>query len=928
MNAQLNNSTPPQTFTAAQFAAALSKSTRIVRRWLADIRPVGQEIVRGNPTAVWNFESLPEAMRNELANVAQQRGFRAVGELLNGPDVWQPEIPWNEVCAEQQTEALKLQRALMSSLDQRNEPGISAAELQSAGLRSYEVEFSRTISAERWQYIFDRTLNRDRGAGQFHRPELFLSGNLKRKISTPNTGGDTDFAPLNLCIGNFGDSQNPTPTEIDGLWIEVIELFTEHSGSYPKKFKKRLLNFLWQRASFLAKSPNALRVNFDRKLKAWRASEGDELALLDGRQLKRGEKRALEIPQPDIDRLAWHSAHNCGGRTAQAVRELGSLGARSGLSPETLALISAPHKNKSHVNRRLFSRVHGDVKLIAPFLLGKKAIDDSTPSLRRDYSRLHSMAVLTADDFTMPVYMFVPDGKGWWILTRGQCLLMIDVRSLKIIGWSLQPERNYNSLVIRTLMNRVCRQWGLPHVWYFENGIWRNARMVKGAPREWSEGKSWGEIKPGWAQLGVKFIHAKKARSKPAELVGGLLQNLMERVPGYCGRDERRDCPEDTRRNKLAVEARRLEPHGLFLSFDAWQDELSKLIAAYNGAMQQGTILAGMSPDQAFETCWPHNNPPARFDASCWHLLAHYVSERVVGVDGITFKIGGKSYVYRNESSSSLRGRRVLAWFDPECEEMIGVTDLNGRNPQLIQRARDVDFLAAVNGESDTNQLYQAELTKVAGHNSYPKARYHVLKATFEPTFRKNLVAPGVAHVAETFQAGREQIQSREQQRTQRANTAVRRARKLGLPTALVRPGDALAAEGLEMMSRAERGQDGASRQNSSAKKTYFLKPFGNGQREYVDYLIQQLTEFRAAGESFGQKFSTKITASVTSRIARSALHCDLHAPEHFQEVCDYLKSKIDATILGKRNASNGIPNYQQFEVEPANAPSMKGESL
>jgi hypothetical protein len=559
-------------------------------------------------------------------------------------------------------------------------------------------------------------------------------------------------------------------------------------------------------------------VNFDRKLKVWREHEGDETALLDGRELKRGERRADAIPQPDIDRLAWHSAHNCGGRTAQAVRELGVIGERSGLSPGTLALINAPHRSKSHVNRRLFSMVHGDVKLIAPHLLGKKAIDDATPSLRRNYSGLHSMEVLTADDFTMPVYMFVPDGKGWWLLTRGQCLLLIDVRSLKIIGWSLQPERNYNSLVIRTLMNRTCRQWGLPRAWYFENGIWRNARMVKGAPREWSEGKSWGEIKPGWSQLGVKFIHAKKARSKPAELVGGLLQNLMERVPGYCGRDERRDCPEDTRRNNLAVEARRVEPHGVFLSFDAWQAELGKLIENYNGAIQQGSILAGMSPDQAFESCWPHDDPPSRFDASCWHLLAHYVSERVVGVDGITFKIGGTAYIYRDENSSALRGRKVLAWFDPECPELLGVTDLSGRNPRLIQRANAVDFLAALDSGGEAGRAYQTELAKAAGHNSYPQARYHVLKAAFEPTFRKNLAAPATAHVAETFQTGREQIQQFHQVRAASASTAAKRARRLGLPAALVRPGDDLAAEGLEMMSRAERSHSSAPVKKGGSK--------------------------------------------------------------------------------------------------------------
>lgn len=227
--------------------------------------------------------------------------------------------------------------------------------------------------------------------------------------------------------------------------------------------------------------------------------------------------------------------------------------------------------------------------------------------------------------------------------------------------------------IIRNLLfhaGDVVWRYGLPIAWLFENGIWKNARLVKGVSREWREGKSDAEVKPGWEKLGVKFIHAKRARSKSAELVGGLLQNLMERMPGYCGRDERRDCPEVTRRNKLDVEVRRVEPHGLFLSFDAWREQLGKLIETYNAATQQGDILQGLSPAQAFEAYWPHNDPPQKLDSTCWHLLAHYVSERVVGVEGIKFKIGGQDYIYRDENTTALRNQRVLAWFDPECPEL------------------------------------------------------------------------------------------------------------------------------------------------------------------------------------------------------------------------------------------------------------------
>ena len=321
----------------------------------------------------------------------------------------------------------------------------------------------------------------------------------------------------------------------------------------------------------------------------------------------------------------------------------------------------------------------GDVEAIKPFFLNKKVRDDATAHLARDYSKLASMEIINADDFTFPVYCYISDGDGWFNLMRGQCLLMLDVRSWKVIAWSLQPERNYNSLVIRTLMNHVCTGWGIPGTWYFERGIWQNSHVVKGTvPPGWNDALSWLEAKIGWENLGVKFQHAIRARTKPVERVGGLLQDLMHGIRGYCGRDERRDCPEATKRAKEDLKWHRVNhPGELFLSFDEWHDQLGQLIDRYNAASQDGKVLQGLSPDEAFEKCWPHNNPPARLDANSWHLLAHYVRPVPVTTNGICFGIGSKSFVYRNERTGQDRGKTVLAWFDPESPEFLCVTDMN-----------------------------------------------------------------------------------------------------------------------------------------------------------------------------------------------------------------------------------------------------------
>src|SRR5205823_6281806 len=141
----------------------------------------------------------------------------------------------------------------------------------------------------------------------------------------------------------------------------------------------------------------------------------------------------------------------------------------------------------------------------------------------------------------------------------------------------------YNALVIGTLMNQNCmsKEKGVPDVWYFERGIWKRANAIKRphTPRGWEENTSWTDRKSRWEELGVRFIHATKARSKPIERVGGLLQDLMEGIRGYCGRNERKDCPDETKLHMQEVEARRVDhPSRYFMSFEEWVAKLGEIM--------------------------------------------------------------------------------------------------------------------------------------------------------------------------------------------------------------------------------------------------------------------------------------------------------------------------------------------------------------
>jgi hypothetical protein len=810
-------------FTAAQIAGASRLSKRRVLKKMAGIPAAESVIVRGNETPAWTVDAMPLSITEKLVECAQRNGL-SIGDYLDAfVKPWQPLDPAlpdgdgyyldavvnlsqplvalgrvSETCL---AVANKLRAALLPALRRMKAPMFTPAERIRLGLQDYERAFGHGITEQHWRRLMDRTVRRDAGAEDLERLQIYLPEKPACKADAKHLlPAEMKFKSLTDEIQGFTNPTTPTRTEIAGFWAEAFALY--QAGAETKReqraLRRALVNFLFRHAPWLAHSSHALRVSFDRKFERWIKNGESGAALLDGRELKRGVPIAKPVPQGDVDQIVWHAAANCGGRVAQALRDFAANGERSGLTADTVKIVTRHHARKSQFNRRLTARVAGDVEAIKPFFLNKKVRDDATAHLDRDYSKLASMEIINADDFTFPVYFYVPDGDGWFNLTRGQCLLMLDVRSWKVIAWSLQPERNYNSLVIRTLMNRVCTGWGIPGTWYYEMGIWKNSHVVKGTvPPGWNDALSWLEAKIGWENLGVKFQHAIRARTKPVERVGGLLQDLMHGIRGYCGRDERRDCPDATKRAMDEFQSpqfrRENHPGELFLSFDEWHAQLGQLIDRYNAASQDGKVLQGLSPDEAFEKCWPHNNPPARLDANSWHLLAHYVRPVPVTTNGICFRIGSKSFVYRNERTGQDRGKTVLAWFDPESPEFLCVTDMNRKNPYLVERSTPVDFLAAPG-----DPVFEREIAKAASHSAYPRARFNVLKARFAPTFRRNLVDVETAETGQEMQRLRTEKDAEQKQIGAERNRASVNFRRLGmaLPDRL-RPGQADAARGL-----------------------------------------------------------------------------------------------------------------------------------
>lgn len=82
----------------------------------------------------------------------------------------------------------------------------------------------------------------------------------------------------------------------------------------------------------------------------------------------------------------------------------------------------------------------------------------------------------------------------------------------------------------------------------------------------------------------------------------------------------------------------------------------------------------------------------------------------------------------------------------------------------------------------------------------------------------------------------------------------------------------------------------------------------------YIDYLIKRYFDYRQADASYGS-FRPFSHAEIHTTIQRKfkAKTFFIHV-SRFAELCDYIKSRVDQTILGRNNRSRGIPNYDLFE--------------
>ena len=771
----------PLTLTALEIARAIGRTKQAVVKALDGIAPSGGKIVDGKLAAAWGFLQLPKRLQRQLETARIRGSFRTVSDLVsNPPRKWTPAVPIAALSDEERNRAILLREALRPALERKDSPLISTADLKRAGVDAYTRVFGQPITERHWWRLFQRTLARDNGFEEFEVLEIYV---VEQPAPAPSSGTTPGMEPnlseLEDTLALVADPERPTVEEKDAVWVAVIEfLRRECNPEAGRRLKARVINFLCERAPWIGSGREAIRVNVGRKLAKADLLPNVALALRDGRAM-RAEIEAAEglWPQGDVDAIVWASVHTHGGRISEAVR---ALTQSRKLSEGTVARLRGPSVEKSYIPASLRNLVSPQVQALIPIHQGPRAARLVAPHIDRDYSKVSSMDQVQADDFTMPVYFYVPDGTGWFRLTRGQTLVAIDVRSQRVLSWVLIPSEQYNALSIRTLFARTFEIHGIPKSLYLERGIWKRSRIVAGANQKEGGYVSPAKTELGLKILGIEFTHALRPQAKTVEHVGALLQNRMHEVPGYCGRNERVDCPEITHRHKLEVDARRTHPREYFLSFEEWNAQLGEIVGRYNTERHglQTRIIPGMSPEEAFEKFWPADElkAPCKFGPEARHLLAHVQKPVLCGANGISFEIGGERFRYFDAQTGERQGQQLLAWFNPDLPETCTFTNMRGRNPFTVERHTPAD---AFNAGEDL----QREIQKSRSHAGAIKSRYNVLKAGFEQKFQRPPVDLATSELGQRLNAAEAGTRQRREDTSRRDRRISELAQRVGLPT-------------------------------------------------------------------------------------------------------------------------------------------------
>jgi hypothetical protein len=226
----------------------------------------------------------------------------------------------------------------------------------------------------------------------------------------------------------------------------------------------------------------------------------------------------------------------------------------------------------------------------------------------------------------------------------------------------------------------------------------------------------WRDTENGLASQELKLTvrNATTPRAKPIEALFRILQERMRSIPGFVGFNERTECQE--RVQALILRAQRGDTEALksFPTKLEWRDKIAEVIEAFANDPQNGKMLQGQSPAEAW-AAEIREHPLKMLATNARHILSTHRQKVTVKQAGISLTIRGKKYLYYNEHTGPLIGHEVFAHFNIEMPELLTVRSLDSQNFFSV-RSVELPAMTATREELEAvNKLRKAHMASAKG---------------------------------------------------------------------------------------------------------------------------------------------------------------------------------------------------------------------
>jgi hypothetical protein len=724
-------------FTTVEIGTALGVDERTVRKALRDTPKTGVKRARGQIAKAWAIGSLPAAIIGQLRETKERLGYRTEADVLRKPLTrWQPAIPLRDIAAQDIAAAEALQRVLARALSLPQSASMS--ERVRVALNDYRRELG-SVSDRHLRRLIERTLERDRGERCFERIELYLSESPRAAVPIKAaTSAITIFPELDRAFAAIENRANPSSKDANYCWRKVVECYTDRvdSDADADELKRALREYLWN-AITLAPTRGALKRTFNRKLQ--KHSEGGLTELLDGRWTDEREKPLPPDWKENVELCAVF-ARRYDGRISQAFRELYDGTNRDGerfTEPFREFYKFDVRKRKSAVPNAFRAAVRAMMKATDALSHGPKTARLAQPSIHRDWSMLDAGASYTSDDMTPNHYFYdwCEDGEfecggRRFNVTRGQWLPMLDERTDNPLGFWLAPRASYNARDIRALITTVClrEEIGLPFQRFvFEQGTWKSKLVSQVTASEWQK------LDEAFARYGLnlRIHHATTPKAKTIERAFSVIQNMMDDLPGYVGRNERSDVYERVQRSLQRLKRvgqplkAEYDPSDFLLSKDEFASEIEKVLWRFANEPQNGKRLDGLSPAEGWATLHG-DRPHIVLPDSLRYLIETETSTQTVTVEGVKLRINGEFvYYHGHERLGSLVGEKVRVRYNPFLPEQVLVCHLRADPRELAPFA--VPMSARVPAIGATREQMREARSQAKRFLDFGRSTYRIL---------------------------------------------------------------------------------------------------------------------------------------------------------------------------------------------------------